>query len=79
MFCSLLLLDIRFGCSSYCLSFFLDFGSRLALISRKRTFFDFVRLVHVTPSWRETWKELFHRVPSELLSGELLGVILILR
>jgi hypothetical protein len=78
MFCSPLLLDVRFGCSGHCLSFFLDFGSRLALISQKRTFFDSARLVHVTPSWRETWKELFHHVPSELLSGELLGVVLVL-
>jgi hypothetical protein len=54
MSCSLLLLDVWFGCSNYCLSFFLDFGSRLALISRKRTLFDFARLVHVTLSWRET-------------------------
>jgi hypothetical protein len=30
MFCSILLLDVRFGCSGYCLSFFLDFSSRLA-------------------------------------------------
>jgi hypothetical protein len=59
--------------------FFHDFGSCLALVSRRRTFFDFAHLVHVTPSWRGTQKGLFRRVLSELLSRELLGVVLVFR
>jgi hypothetical protein len=46
MLCSFLLLDTRLDYSGCCLSFSLDSGSHLVLVSRRRTSFDFARLVH---------------------------------
>jgi hypothetical protein len=79
MLCSFLLSDARLDYSGRCLSFFLDSSSRLVLVSRRRTSFDFACLVHAMLSFQEAWNESFSRAPSELLFGELLGVVLVLR
>jgi hypothetical protein len=46
MLCSFLLSDARLDYSGCGLFFSLGFGSRLVLVFRMRTSFDFARLVH---------------------------------
>jgi hypothetical protein len=47
MLCSFLLSDAQLDYSGHGLSFSLDSSSRSVLVFRRRTSFDFARLVHV--------------------------------